>query len=112
MSREFLLGLGLGLIIGWIIEWIIDWTYWRRRYQKFEEHISATKDDLRKIKGIGPVIEERLNHAGILTFKQLSRLTAENLEEIIGNAERLADETDILKQAKKLAKKKKKGRAS
>lgn len=35
----------------------------------------AEKDDLKKIKGIGPFIEERLNEIGIFTFAQIAAMT-------------------------------------
>ena len=35
------------------------------------------KDDLQKIKGIGPFIEEKLNALGIYTFLQVSKMDAE-----------------------------------
>jgi len=43
------------------------------------------KDNLTKIKGIGPFIEKRLNMIGIYTFKQISELTPELIVRI-GNA--------------------------
>ena len=42
----------------------------------------SEKDDLTKIKGIGPFIEKRLNMIGIYTFKQLSELTPEMIDHI------------------------------
>jgi predicted flap endonuclease-1-like 5' DNA nuclease len=63
-----------------------------------------TKDDLKMIRGIGPAIEKKLNNAGILTFEALAGLSAEELEHILGNAKRLAQEGDLISQAKKLAK--------
>jgi predicted flap endonuclease-1-like 5' DNA nuclease len=62
------------------------------------------KDDLKLIKGIGPAIEKKLNNAGILTFEALAGISVEELEHILGNARRLAEEGDLIKQAKKLAK--------
>ncbi len=41
------------------------------------------EDDLKKIEGIGPKIEELLNHAGVLTFKKLSKTNVEKLSEIL-----------------------------
>lgn len=61
------------------------------------------KDDLKVIKGIGPVIEKKLNNAGIQTFAALARLSPEELEEILGTTRRLVQEGDLIKQAKKLA---------
>ncbi len=40
------------------------------------------KDDLTKIKGIGPFIEKRLNMLGIYTFRQISEFTPETIEHI------------------------------
>lgn len=107
MNSNFWAGLIVGLIIGWTVEWIIDWLYWRKRYELLENALHFSKDKLQKIKGIGPIIEERLNTAGIFTFKQLSKLEKRQLEHLVGNAENLADEQDLIKQAKKLSKKKK-----
>ncbi len=36
------------------------------------------KDDLKRISGIGPFIEEKLNSIGIMTFSQISRFTPED----------------------------------
>ncbi len=40
------------------------------------------KDDLTRIKGIGPFIEKRLNMLGIYTFRQISEFTPETIEHI------------------------------
>ena len=62
------------------------------------------KDDLKIIKGIGPAIERKLNNAGIFTFAALSRLSREELENILGSqVRRLQDENDLLAQARELA---------
>ncbi|WP_340063133.1 hypothetical protein [Ascidiimonas aurantiaca] len=42
----------------------------------------SEKDDLKKINGIGPFIEERLNVIGIYTFKQISRFTDTEIETV------------------------------
>jgi predicted flap endonuclease-1-like 5' DNA nuclease len=39
-------------------------------------------DDLKKIKGIGPVIEKKLNMIGIVSFKQIGELPDEALDQI------------------------------
>ena len=116
----------LGLLVGWLIEWLIDWFYWRRRYAELEAKHSelqvraaavppvpvetpaaprkTERDNLQVIKGIGPVIERKLNEAGILTFEQLGNLTPADLRRILGNSiERLADEESLLQQARDLA---------
>lgn len=116
----------LGLLIGWLIEWVIDYVYWRRRYgEKEVVHVREpvvtnqaaslrvpeppvaappTPDDLKVIKGIGRVIEGKLNDAGIYTFEQLGNLTPSQLRRILGNSiERLANEESLLQQARDLA---------
>jgi predicted flap endonuclease-1-like 5' DNA nuclease len=43
---------------------------------------SSDIDDLKKIKGIGPVIEKKLNMLGIVSFKQISELNEEAIDQI------------------------------
>ncbi len=46
-----------------------------------EEVVEATvADDLKKIEGIGPKIEEIINKAGVLTFKQLAETPSETIK--------------------------------
>ncbi|MFZ4634179.1 MAG: helix-hairpin-helix domain-containing protein [Saprospiraceae bacterium] len=47
---------------------------------------SGTKDDLKKIEGVGPKIAQILNEAGILTFAQLADKTAEQIKDILEEA--------------------------
>lgn len=108
MLREFWIGLVAGLIIGWLIEWGIDWCYWRRKYKTIIEQLIDRKDNLKDIKGIGKIVEGRLNDAGVFTFKRLSELTQPEVERIIGRAQNLSDEVGFIKQVKKMAKKKRK----
>jgi len=65
------------------------------------------QDDLQTIRGIGPVIEKKLNNAGIMTYADLARLSPQELENILGNTRRLVQEAELIKQAKKLAGQKK-----
>jgi predicted flap endonuclease-1-like 5' DNA nuclease/glutathione synthase/RimK-type ligase-like ATP-grasp enzyme len=51
--------------------------------QPTETVVVATKDDLKKIEGIGPKIEELLHTAGIMTFAQLSVTPQQTLQEIL-----------------------------
>jgi hypothetical protein len=63
---------------------------------------------LEDIKGIGPETAKRLNNAGIHTIEELATHTPERLREIIQpHYERIANEEDILQQAKELLKSKK-----
>ena len=67
-------------------------------------------DDLKVIKGIGPVISKKLNQAGIYTFRELGNLSADRLREIVGDViQRLANEDSLIEQAKILADKKDQG---
>jgi|SRR5215211_7028369 len=61
------------------------------------------KDDLKVIRGIGPAIEKKLNSAGIYTFEALAQLSVQELEGILGNARRLAQEGNLIEQARQLA---------
>ncbi len=61
-------------------------------------------DKLSKIKGIGPVIEKKLNEAGIYTYAHLGTLTPADLEAVVGeDIKRLADEDELIRQARELA---------
>ena len=126
---NFWLPLLLGILIGWLIEWVIDWLCWRNKtaqpvvadktveLKASQEKIAVLEsrlasreevrvDPLEKIKGIGPVIKTKLYSGGILSFKQLGNLTPAELEAIVGaDIKRLADEDEIIRQAKELAKK-------
>ena len=126
------IALVLGLLIGWLIEWVIDWFYWRRPQQdkpapptppipvpastavptlktRYKSSPPDT-DDLKKIKGIGPVIAKRLNEAGIYTFEQLADLTLDEFEEALGDLlQRFINERAILRHARELADAKERG---
>ncbi|HEY3474193.1 MAG TPA: helix-hairpin-helix domain-containing protein [Anaerolineales bacterium] len=65
---------------------------------------ASEKDDLKVIRGIGPAIERKLNNAGIHTFAELSQMSPEQLEGILGKmVKRLQDEDDLIAQARELA---------
>lgn len=42
----------------------------------------ASGDDLKKIKGIGPAIEQKLNAIGLKTYQQIADLTTQDIEKI------------------------------
>jgi predicted flap endonuclease-1-like 5' DNA nuclease len=124
----------LGLLLGWLVEWAIDWYYWRGRITRIAKENTGLKeriaslearknpvrvssknipltdsqgnDNLQAIKGIGPVFAKRLKDAGIVTFKQLSRLKTRQLEEILGRLYKrfFSKQETILAQAKEFAK--------
>ena len=63
---------------------------------------AGTKDDLKKIEGIGPKIEQLMNAAGIQTFRQLAQAPMEKLKQILDEAGpryKLADPGSWAKQA-------------
>lgn len=62
------------------------------------------RDDLKLIKGVGPKMEKKLNDAGVYTFDQMSRLTATELQAILGLSKRIVQNSDnLLTQARKFA---------
>jgi large subunit ribosomal protein L21 len=62
-------------------------------------------DDLTVIKGIGPVAAGQLNEQGITTFKQIAKLTDEDIATIDANMPFSAEQiSDWREQAKELAK--------
>ncbi len=63
------------------------------------------KDDLKKIKGIGPYLEEKLNSLGIYSYLQIASLTEEEAKEIENQLEHFSDRIfrdQWITQAKKL----------
>ena len=68
----------------------------------------ANKDNLQVIKGVGPVISKRLNEAGVYTFEELSQLSPDELQEIMGPLAKrfFPKQESILAQAKEYAKQK------
>lgn len=65
------------------------------------------KDDLQKIKGIGPSIEKNLNEIGIFTFKQISKFNSSDIykiTELIATIRGRIERDDWIGQAFKLIK--------
>ncbi|MGV6853454.1 MAG: hypothetical protein ACWA5R_14915 [bacterium] len=72
--------------------------------KKPNKESSDSKDDLKKIKGIGPAIEKKLNALGLTQYQQIAKLKTEEIDKI--NAQlsfkgRIERE-EWVKQAKKL----------
>jgi predicted flap endonuclease-1-like 5' DNA nuclease/Ni/Fe-hydrogenase subunit HybB-like protein len=66
---------------------------------------TQTEDDLKKISGVGPVMEQKLQQLGIFTYEQVSRMTNEDydlLDDIIGEFPGRAKRDDWAGQATKL----------
>jgi predicted flap endonuclease-1-like 5' DNA nuclease len=53
----------------------------------FTQVIVRRSDDLQKIKGIGPAFSQRLNEAGIHTFRELAASSPERIKQIVGAEE-------------------------
>jgi predicted flap endonuclease-1-like 5' DNA nuclease len=53
----------------------------------FTQVIVRRSDDLEKIKGIGPAFSQRLNEAGIHTFRELAASSPERIKQIVGAEE-------------------------
>ena len=69
---------------------------------------TSTSDDLKKIKGIGPVMEKKLKTAGVNTYEQFARLTTQELQNILGISKRVQQSADnLISQARKLQQKSK-----
>jgi len=51
-----------------------------------KSNVLSKKDDLRKIEGIGPKIQELLNNAGIETFKDLSKKSRDSIKKLLNEA--------------------------
>jgi len=66
---------------------------------------TQTADDLKKISGVGPVLQKKLNAMGLFTFDQISRMTNEDydlFDEILGELPGRAKRDDWAGQASKL----------
>ena len=53
---------------------------------KTEKAVKSGGDDLKKIEGIGPKVQEHFNAAGIHTFSDLANASQDQLKEILENA--------------------------
>lgn len=65
----------------------------------------GAKDDLKKISGVGPKLEEKLNNLGITTYAQVAAFTAEDIERVdaVLNFKGRIEREDWVNQAKTLA---------
>ncbi len=77
--------------------------------QKAGAKFKPDKDDLKKIKGIGPYLEKKLNSLGIYSYLQIASLTEGEAREIEKQLEHFSDRIhrdEWIAQAKKLHKEK------
>ncbi len=78
-------------------------------FSSFGRADESHKDDLKKISGIGPFIEQKLNEIGIYTYEQISRFQKEDINtvtELIEFFPGRIERDDWVKQAADLNKKK------
>lgn len=140
IGAAIVLGILIGWLIEWVIDWIywrrkreaskapsIDTS---QEVTRVVEPASAVEnlmeenarlksrldqfinvpDDLKLIKGIGPVIERKLINAGVDSFEKLAKLSQTDLEGILGEViQRLSDEKELLAQAREFADRKNQG---
>jgi predicted flap endonuclease-1-like 5' DNA nuclease len=69
---------------------------------------AKVKDDLQQVKGIGPVMEQKLNNFGVYSYEQLGRLTKDDIQalaETLGGFPGRIDRDKWVSQSKKLHKK-------
>lgn len=119
----------LFLIVAWLLGYLVKQLQLSSRITELETDLRATRsshidiqteplpfektssesvqaDDLKRIEGIGPKIEELLNAAGIHSWKQLSLTTPEAVASILqkaGDRFRIHDPSSWPEQAKLLA---------
>lgn len=70
---------------------------------------ASVKDDLQVVKGIGPVMESKLNDFGVYSYEQLGRLKKDDIETLattLGSFPDRIDRDKWVSQSKKLFKKK------
>lgn len=74
-------------------------------FDEFTGVVDAKKgpDDLTQITGIGPAFAQRLNEAGVHTYKQLAELSPQEIREIVHISEWQGDPEAWIAQAKELA---------
>ncbi len=70
------------------------------------ERPDGEPDDLKKISGVGPVIEKKLHALGIIKFAQIAEFTTQNIEEVdaVLNFKGRIDRDNWLEQAAEFAK--------
>lgn len=140
IGAAIVLGILIGWLIEWLIDWIywrrkrevikasaIDTSQEVTRVvepagavenlmeenarlkSRLEQFINVP-DDLKLIKGIGPVIERKLINAGVDSFEKLAKLSSTDLESILGEViQRLSNEKELLAQAREFADRKNQG---
>mmetsp|Transcript_47084 Transcript_47084/g.82863 ORF Transcript_47084/g.82863 Transcript_47084/m.82863 type:complete len:384 (-) Transcript_47084:212-1363(-) len=85
----------------------LDATAVKKEVEELGPTSEGEKDDLKKIAGIGPCTEARLNKVGIKTFSQVSKMTPEIREKVMKTIEHFPKDPeaskDMVADAKTLA---------
>lgn len=68
-----------------------------------DEVVTAEPDDLTEISGIGRAFAQRLNEAGILTYRQLANTSADQVREFTRAAQWQGDPASWIAEAERLA---------
>jgi len=104
---QIILWLIIAFLLGFIIGWLLSSQFKRSQYKdlKLGEDLKSTEaqDDLKIIKGVGPVLEKKLNEFGITTFRQIAELDQNEIElisEKIGPFPGRIERDGWIKQAK------------
>jgi predicted flap endonuclease-1-like 5' DNA nuclease len=64
---------------------------------EMDTQVATLKDDLQEIYGVGPVVESKLNAAGVFKYRQLADLDADQFRTILGpDSERAVNEEKII----------------
>jgi len=130
---QILLCLILAALLGFIIGWLLKGFLMRRKIKRLEKECMqkldfqeeefeklrsgggtdvttpSEKDDLKKISGVGPFLEDRLNLMGIYTYRQIAEFTNDDIDRIsdkIGPFPSRIVDDEWVKQAKQLHKEK------
>jgi predicted flap endonuclease-1-like 5' DNA nuclease len=127
---QIILCIILAFILGFIIGWLLKGWLKNREIDKLESECMqkldfqeeslddmeaagttiSEKDDLKRISGVGPFLEKRLNRLGISTFLQIANLTnseVEDLSQKIGPFPNRIQNDEWIRQAKRLHEEKK-----
>ena len=103
----FLLTIPLYFLLRWFIKWMLLPNYERISSIEIEtprvrtEYKTIPEDDLTKIKGIGPKMDQALRSAGIRSFQELAVVQEGKLESILEAANaRIVDPSTWKEQAR------------
>ncbi len=69
----------LGVILGWLLKSLLG--------ASPTKPLPVVKQDLKKIEGIGPKIEQLLNDAGIMSYRQLAETPLAKLKKILADGD-------------------------